>query len=76
MQKSFNVEITCPLHPNRKEKVWFEPLGNKFFCNGCDNFHNDSVCIQCRNNMEKLHGGESFMDKQLKEIFQVAPEKK
>ena len=78
MVKSFSIEITCPLHRDRKYKVNFEPLSltKEFFCIGCDEFRDDnSICMKCRNDMQALHGGESPIDKQLKEISQVAQEK-
>lgn len=74
----FSVEITCPLHTGRKYKVCFEPmpLSNKSFCIGCDEFRDtNSVCMKCRNDMQELHGGESRIDKQLREIFEAAQEK-
>ena len=78
MVKSFSIEITCPLHLDRKHKVHFEPLplSNETYCIGCDDFRDtNSICMKCRNDMQALHGGESPIDKQLKEIFQVAHEK-
>ena len=76
--KPFSVEIICPLHPDRKYKVLFEPmpLSNESFCIGCDEFRDGNpTCMKCRNDMQALHGGLSPIDKQLREIFQVAQEK-
>ena len=76
--KPFSVEIICPLYPSRKENVWFNPDGIGFICNGCENSSNDATCIKCIEHMQNLHGGiqEDCMEKQLKEIFEVAQEKK
>ncbi|MBR5584184.1 MAG: hypothetical protein IKW21_06620 [Lachnospiraceae bacterium] len=76
--KPFSVEIICPLHPGMKHKIFFEPmpLSNEYYCIGCDEFRDSNPrCMQCRNDMQKSHGGVPRIDKQLREIFQAAHEK-
>lgn len=73
--KPFCVEIICPLCPSRKEKVWFEQILDSYHCNGCDNFHGNAICLKCRDDMQKRHGGITPIEKQIKEMFEASQEK-
>ena len=76
IRKSFYKEIICPLHPMRKEKVWFIPYENFYLCNGCENL--SGACNECVKNMQELHGGfqDAPIEKQIREMFQSVHEKK
>ena len=62
MNKSFSVDVICPIPPNRIEKVWFitdMPFSSKpkYICNGCENACGTDACIKCINDCTKKHGG-------------------
>ena len=75
--RPFFKEINCPLHPYRKEKVWFEPfINHQYICNGCENSPGGKICDKCIIDMHRLYGGfrEDPINKQIREMFEVAQE--